>query len=262
MFGSNIKMLRIIAAALRLSTKDQEEGHSLDAQISQALNYAIENDLQIVKQFKIIESSTKGKRPEFKQMIDFIRTQKEKIVVLAYNTDRLQRDFDEQSLELRQLVNQGRAEIHFISTRQKITKEADSSTKFRYGLDVLLANDYANRISDNVKRSVKKKLEEGTYIGEAPIGYLNKPRLDHKREKAEVYFDPQRADLVKRIFQEYASGRYSMSEIAKIVYEWGLRGKRTNGRVSTSQIEHILKNPFYYGYMRCNGLLYKHIHPI
>jgi chromosome segregation ATPase len=35
---------------------------------------------------------------------------------------------------------------------------------------------------------VKKKLEEGTYIGEAPIGYLNKPRLDRKKEKAEVYF--------------------------------------------------------------------------
>lgn len=88
----------------RVSTKDQEEGHSLDAQVSQALNYAIENDLQIVKQFKIIESSTKGKRPEFKQMIDFIRSSKDKIAVLAYNTDRLQRDFDEQSLELKSLV--------------------------------------------------------------------------------------------------------------------------------------------------------------
>jgi hypothetical protein len=66
----------------RVSTKDQEEGHSLDAQISQALNYAIENDLQIIKQFKIIESSTKGKRPEFKQMIDFIRTQRGKICIL------------------------------------------------------------------------------------------------------------------------------------------------------------------------------------
>ena len=103
----------------RVSTKDQEEGHSLDAQISQALNYAIDNSLQIIKQFKIIESSTKGKRPEFKKMIDFIRTQKEKIVVLAYNTDRLQRDFDEQSLELKSLVNQNKAEIHFTSTRQK-----------------------------------------------------------------------------------------------------------------------------------------------
>lgn len=147
----------------RVSTKDQEEGHSLEAQVNKALEYSIESGLQIIKQFKIIESSTKGKRPEFKQMIDFIKKAKEKIVVLAYNTDRLQRDFDEQSLELRGLVNQDKAEIHFVSTRQKITKEADSSTKFRYGLDVLLANDYANRISDNVKRSNQKKLAEGIF---------------------------------------------------------------------------------------------------
>lgn len=177
----------------RVSTKDQEEGHSLDAQISQALNYAIDNSLQIIKQFKIIESSTKGKRPEFKQMIDFIRTQKEKIVVLAYNTDRLQRDFDEQSLELKSLVNQNKAEIHFTSTKQKMTSESDSSTKFRYGLDVLLANDYTNRISDNVKRSIKKKLEEGTILGDSPLGYLNKQRVDKKKEKVEVYLDTQRA---------------------------------------------------------------------
>jgi DNA invertase Pin-like site-specific DNA recombinase len=144
----NKNMKAVIFA--RVSTKDQEDGHSLDAQVSQALNYTTENDLQIIKQFKIIESSTKGKRPEFKQMIDFIRASKDKIAVLAYNTDRLQRDFDEQSLELKALVNQDKAEIHFVSTRQKITSKADSSTKFRYGLDVLLANDYANRISDNV----------------------------------------------------------------------------------------------------------------
>jgi len=173
----------------RVSTKDQEEGHSLEAQVNKALEYSIESGLQIIKQFKIIESSTKGKRPEFKQMIDFIKKAKEKIVVLAYNTDRLQRDFDEQSLELRGLVNQDKAEIHFVSTRQKITKEADSSTKFRYGLDVLLANDYANRISDNVKRSNQKKLAEGTILGDSPIGYLNKKRVDKKKEKVEVYID-------------------------------------------------------------------------
>lgn len=192
----------------RVSTKEQEEGHSLEAQINKALEYSIENGLQIIKQFKIIESSTKGKRPEFKQMIDFIKQSKEKIVVLAYNTDRLQRDFDEQSLELRQLVNQDRAEIHFVSTRQKITSEADSSTKFRYGLDVLLANDYSNRISDNVKRSNQKKLEEGTICGDSPIGYLNKKRIDKKKEKVEVYIDPQRGHLIKKMFELYATGDY------------------------------------------------------
>lgn len=255
---SNKNMKAVIFA--RVSTKDQEEGHSLEAQINKALEYSIDNSFQIVKQFKIIESSTKGKRPEFKQMIDFIRHQKEKIVVLAYNTDRLQRDFDEQSLELRGLVNQDRAEIHFVSTKQKITKEADSSTKFRYGLDVLLANDYANRISDNVKRSNQKKLEEGTICGDSPVGYINKKRLDKKKEKVEVYVDPERGHLIQKMFQEYSTGLYSIEEIRKMITNEGLRSKK-NCKLSKSQAENILKNPFYYGYMEYNGILYKHIHP-
>jgi DNA invertase Pin-like site-specific DNA recombinase len=210
----------------RVSSKEQEEGHSLDAQVNQALSYAFENELAIVRQFRIVESSTKGKRPEFKQMIDFIRPQKEKIVVLAYNTDRLQRDFDEQSLELKALVGQDKAEIHFVSTRQKITSQADSSTKFRFGLDVLLANDYANRISDNVKRSIQKKLEEGTILGDSPLGYLNKPRIDKKKEKVEVYIDLERGRLVAKIFEEYATGQYSMAEIKDMVTDAGLRSKK------------------------------------
>ena len=67
----------------RVSSKEQEEGHSLDAQVNGALNYAFENELTIVRQFRIVESSTKGKRPEFKQMIDFIKQSKEKMVVLG-----------------------------------------------------------------------------------------------------------------------------------------------------------------------------------
>jgi DNA invertase Pin-like site-specific DNA recombinase len=46
---------------------------------------------------EIFESATKSKRPEFAKMVDFIKKQRDKIIVLVYNTDRLQRDFDEQA---------------------------------------------------------------------------------------------------------------------------------------------------------------------
>lgn len=173
-------------------------------------------------------------------------------MVLAYNTDRLQRDFDEQSLELKSLVNQDKAEIHFISTRQKITSKADSSTKFRFGLDVLLANDYANRISDNVKRSNQKKLEEGTILGGSPLGYLNKPRIDKKKEKVEVIIDPERGHLIAKMFETYASGMYSMKEIRDMASKEGLMSKK-GFKISKSQVENILKNPFYYGYRNITG---------
>lgn len=136
----------------------------------------------------------------------------------------------------------------------------DSSTKFRKGLDVLLANDYTNKISDNVKRSIKKKLDEGTICGDSPLGYLNKPRFDKEKEKVEVYIDPDRGRLVKKIFEMYSTGLHSVQDLKEYVEAEGLRSKK-GCKVSKSQIEAILKNPFYYGYMRYNGILYKHIHP-
>lgn len=245
----------------RVSSKDQEDGHSLDAQIQSCFEYAIKKSFKVVEQFKVVESSTAIGRPEFSKMVNFVKSQKEKIVVLCYCVDRLQRDFDEQYLELQKLIRQDKIEIHYIKSEFIEHKDMDSSDKFRKNLDVLLANDYRNKISDNVKRSAKKKLDEGTILGDSPLGYLNKQRVDKKKEKVEVYIDPMRGNLVKRIFEDYSSGMYSMSEIRDLISEEGLRSKK-GCKVSKSQVEIILQNPFYYGYMKYNDILYKHVHPV
>jgi site-specific DNA recombinase len=193
-------------------------------------------------------------------MVNFVKKQSGQVVVLCYCVDRLQRDFDEQYLELQKLIKIGKLEIHYIKNEFIEHKDMDSSAKFRKNLDVLLANDYRNKISDNVKRSNKKKLEEGTILGDSPIGYLNKPRIDKKKEKVEVYIDPERGHLVQKMFEDYATGLYSMEDLRIWAEKEGLRSKK-DCKIAKSQIEKILKNPFYYGYMQYNGLLYKHIHP-
>src|SRR3989338_7809164 len=167
----------------RVSSKDQEDGHSLDAQIQSCYEYAIHKNLQVVEQFRVVESSIATGRPECAKMVDFTRKQKEKIVVLCYCVDRLQRDFDEQYLELQKLIKQDKIEIHYVKSEFIEHRDMNSSDKFRKNLDVLLANDYSNKISDNVKRSAKKKLDDGTILGDSPLGYLNSKRMDKKKEK-------------------------------------------------------------------------------
>ncbi len=244
----------------RVSTKDQEEGHSLDAQIQACYEYAIKKTFRVIEQFRIIESSLAGGRPEFAKMICYIKKQSEKVAIICYCVDRLQRDFDEQYLELQKLIKIDKVEVHYVKDGFVEHRDMDSSAKFRKNLDVLLATDYRNRISDNVKRSNQKKLEEGTILGDSPLGYLNKPRIDKKKEKVEVYIDPERGHLVAKIFEEYATGQYSMAEIKDMVTDAGLRSKK-GFKISKSQVEKILQNPFYYGYMEYNGVLYKHVHP-
>ena len=246
----------------RVSSKDQEDGHSLDAQIQSGFKYAIEKDFNVLEQFKIVESSTANGRPEFARMVQFVKKQSGKTAIICYCVDRLQRDFDEQYVELQKLIKLDKAEIHYTQNGFVEHKHMDSSQKFKKNLDVLLANDYRNKISDNVRRSIKKKLEEGTICGDSPVGYLNKKRVHAKKEKreaVEVYIDPIRGPLIRQLFEMYSTGDYSMAEARSLITEAGLRSKK-NCKMSKSQIERTLTNPFYYGYMEAEGMLYKHVY--
>lgn len=65
----------------RVSTAEQGDGKSLEAQFVMGREYAKRNGLSVLKEFKIIESSTKGKRKEFYEMIAFVKAQKEPIAI-------------------------------------------------------------------------------------------------------------------------------------------------------------------------------------
>jgi DNA invertase Pin-like site-specific DNA recombinase len=53
--------------------------------------YCKKNDLIIIKEYSIVESSTKGERPEFNKCLQFIREQKTKVALVSDKVDRLQR---------------------------------------------------------------------------------------------------------------------------------------------------------------------------
>lgn len=46
----------------RVSSKEQEDGYSLDAQISRLSDYANKKGLEVIKTFTLTESSTQGDR--------------------------------------------------------------------------------------------------------------------------------------------------------------------------------------------------------
>ncbi len=241
----------------RVSTREQEEGHSIDAQINRLHNYCERKELSIIREFVLVESSTRGDRPEFYKMIDFIKQQKEKVALVCDKVDRLQRSFKEVPT-LETLRRSGKLVMHFNVEGQILDENANSSQIMAYQMFVMMAESYTNCISDNVKRSFEKKLQEGSILGTAPVGYLN---IKDEHGNSDVMLDPERAFLVKRIFEEYATGLYSLKELRKKTIEWGLKNKtNTKTYLSTSQIDKILKNPFYYGIMRYKNKLYPHIY--
>ena len=202
----------------RVSTKEQEDGHSLDAQIANLRVYADRKNLQIIKQYTAIESSTKGERPEFTRMINFIKAQKERIAIIVDTVDRLQRSIKETPV-LNELLEKDVLELHFVKESNVLCKGANSTQKLMWNMGVVMAQSYTDQLSDNVRRSIKHKVANGEWCGSAPLGYLNS--IDTLAAKNTIIIDPERSFLIKKVFEEYALGVYSIAELARKAKDWG-----------------------------------------
>ena len=77
----------------RVSTREKEEDHSIDAQIARLQEYCQRRSLPVLKVFKIIESSAQGPRKEFHEMLNFTKAQKQTLAIVCDAADRFQRSF-------------------------------------------------------------------------------------------------------------------------------------------------------------------------
>ena len=240
----------------RVSTKEQEEGHSIAAQRQRLLDHCARKGLEVIRTFEIVESSTRGERKDFMAMLDFAKSQRETIAIVADAVDRFQRSFKE-SVLTDELIRKEQVELHFVRENMVLGKGASSSDIMRWDFSVMGAKSYVLNLSENVRRSLDFKRRNGEWGGKAPLGYLN---VRDANNKSLLIPDPERAPLVRMLFEDYAKGTDSISgDLLEKARKWGLRNKsRKGGLLSASQIQHILNNPFYFGVMRVKGDLQPH----
>ena len=244
----------------RVSSRKQERGASLEAQEKSIKEYCNKNNLIIIepypKAFVFTESSTRGGRKKFNEMIEFIEKQKHKTAIVVHTLDRLQRGFGECE-KIKELLKADKIEVHFIMETLVLDKFSSDDDFTRYDFGILSAKLYLTSMNKNVKRSQKYNREAGLWQGLAPIGYLN---AKDERRRATLILDPERAPIIKQIFEEYASGVHSLKSVWLSAKEKGLMSKEPNynprsknfgkiGPISRNKIHDILTNTFYYGAM-------------
>ena len=115
-----------------------------------------------------------------------------------------------------------------------------------------IAEFYSQNLATEVKKGMGEKIKNGGTIGRAPLGYLNVRRVDDKgREERTVVLDEERAPLIKMVFEEYATGEWSLNSLAEYMTARGLTTRATPKIPSSAPtktiIEKILKNPYYAG---------------
>lgn len=238
----------------RVSSKEQEEGYSIDAQKHRLETYCTRRNLIPIKTFALVESSTSGDRKHFMAMIRFVKSQKEPIALVADKVDRVQRSFKEYPL-LDALIQQGKIELHFNTENYVIHKDSVSQERLMWSMGVIMAQSYIDSMRDNVKRSIDQKIRLGEWIGRAPIGYLN---IRNERGRGDVVVDKERAPLVIKLFHTYATGAHTLAEMTEMAKSWGLCSVNTKTPQTRANIHRLLQNPFYYGFMRIKGQIYEH----
>lgn len=120
-----------------------------------------------------------------------------------------------------------------------------------HGIRVLMAKNYIDNLSEEIKKGLKEKAEQGYYPHKLPIGYKTETLSNQKKI---LVVDSATAPYVQQAFEWYATGRYTYVTLAKALTEDGFR---PNGHACTSKnIERILNNPFYIGMFKFNGKHY------
>ncbi len=122
----------------RVSSKDQEDGYSLGVQTDRLEKYCARKSLHILQKFQIVESSTKGDRGKFMEIIKLIKQQREPIAFVADKVDRIQRSQKETPI-LDDLVRKGKLELHFNSEGYVIHQESSAHEMMMWGMGVVIA---------------------------------------------------------------------------------------------------------------------------
>jgi len=168
--------------------------------------------------------------------------------ILVEKTDRLYRNFKDYVL-----IDESEHEIHLVKENVILSRDSRSHEKFIHGIKVLMAKNYIDNLSEEVKKGLKQKAELGYCTGKPPYGYK-------KQDKKFSIIDPEPASFMKRAFEIYAEGDKSLTKTIDMLYQAGYAYKPNQPKISKAHLEHLLKNPFYYGVIKFNGQSFKGLH--
>lgn len=240
----------------RVSSREQEEtGYSLQAQRELLDQYADRNAFKVVRMFIVAESATQQQgRKVFDEMLEF--TVANNIVhIICEKTDRLTRSPKDAVVIDEWVQSAKERRVHFVKESFVLSEETKAHENFVWNMKVAVSKLYTDNLSEEVKKGQKAKVASGWLPTKPPLGYKTTGEAGKKIHIK----DEEVAPLVADMFQQYATGLYSLQKLVEAMYEKGLR-TRTGSKLVKSRLADLLKDPFYYGDFRWNQVVYKGKH--
>lgn len=225
-------------AYIRVSTTRQGTfGVSLEQQRDAIQSYADRNQIQIIQWFEEQETAAKRGRPVFAVMLSQIRKGKARGIVI-HKIDRSARNLRDWA-DLADLIDIG-VDVRFATESLDMRSRGG---RLSADIQAIVAADYIRNLKEEVRKGFYGRLKQGLSPLRAPVGYLDTGKGKPKTP------DPARAMLVRRAFELYDTGAYSVRSLGEELFRVGLRS-RNEKRLSINAINLLLRNPFYSGLIR------------
>ncbi len=198
-------MIEKVGVYCRLSDEDRyklnknDDSDSIVNQRSMCVKYAVNNNWDVVDIYSDDDYSGAGTfRPDFDRLIKDCESGRINLV-LCKSQSRFSRDMEVIERYLHnKFIEWG---VRFVSIVDNADTKIESNKKSRQ-INGLMNEWYLDDLSNNIKKSLKNKREDGLFMGSfAPYGYDKDPADKHK-----IVIDPIASKVVKKIFDMYASG--------------------------------------------------------
>ena len=224
--------------ARKSTEEDDRQVLSIEAQFVELQEFAAKEKLEIVASFQEAKTAKEPGRTKFAEMLSLIEKGKADGII-SWHPDRLARNS----------VDGGKI-IHFvdrglIKSLKFPTFWFEPTPQGLFMLNIAFGQSkyFVDNLRENVKRGLRQKIRNGVWPGWAPVAYLNNPKTRM------IDIDKDKASKVKKLFQLYATGEYTLKSLANWSKEKGLRGN-LGKEIAVSNVQKILTNPFYIGLMR------------
>jgi len=246
---NHLMFMKYFLYARKSTDEDDRQVLSIEAQVTELHEFARKENLEVAKEFVESKTAKAPGRPIFNSMIKEIESLGN-VGILAWHPDRLARNS----------IDGGK--IIYLVDKEKITSLKfptfwfDSTPQGKFMLNIAFGQSkyYIDNLSENIKRGIRQKLRRGELPSLAPVGYLNE--LRHHT----IVKDPERWKAVRALFEAYATGEKTLEDLQKLSLSLGLVSRRTGKALVLARIDHMLRNPFYYGVFSHKGELYQGSH--
>ena len=126
----------------------------------------------------------------------------------------------------------------FFMTDNICTIEPDS--ELRLTIMSSIAQDEVRKLSERVKFGHRKAIENGHVIGNSRI-------FGYDKDHSKLVINEKEAEMVKLIYETYATGNYGLRDIEKLLWDKGYRS-RAGKLIHHNTIGGIIQNPKYKGW--------------